>query len=153
LLLEASSHQAASDLYLEVAVESVDNSAPLTVGSNLYVRNWSTLRSRALVSSTLFYHDEISLDVTLLLQQIVERNLWNGNQFVTFRIRNDPLRPVQSSPGSRVVYSGLSCGANYGGGKKTRFLAFCCRFDNNYFFRCLSLRSSSGRLVRCSHHV
>jgi len=56
------------------------------------------------------------LDVSQLLQQIVERSGWTANNFVTFRIRNDPLRPVQATPGSRVVYAGDSCGANYNGG-------------------------------------
>lgn len=122
LLLEASSRQTVASngaLYLEVSYDAADSSAALTPGSNLFARSWSALRSSVLVNSTQFWHDEIALDVSQLLQQVVERNGWLPNQFVTFRIRNDPLRPVQTTPGSRAVYAGDSCGgggANYPGG-------------------------------------
>ncbi len=119
LLLETSSRQTlstAGSLYLEVAVETADNSAALTAGSNLLGRAWSQLRVATVVSTTQYHHDEISLDVTHLLQQAVERSGWQANQYVTFRIRNDPSRPLSAASANRIAYSGVLCGHNYNGG-------------------------------------
>jgi hypothetical protein len=115
LLLETNSRQlqaAAGTLGLEVTAEAVDNSSPLAPGSNLLSRSWSATRVAVTVTASQYWHDEVVLDVSRLLQEVVNRAGWSANQYVTFR--------VHTSGGSfgayRVAYSGVSCGPSYGGG-------------------------------------
>ena len=67
------------------------------------------------VTESLYMHDELSIDVSTLLQYIVSRNQWQPNNFVTIRIRNVPLRRIIS--GTRYFYAGDRCGSEYKGGE------------------------------------
>ena len=115
LLLETNSRQlqaTSGTLLLEVSAEQTDNSSPLFPGSNLLTRDWGTVRSIVTVSASQYWHDEVVLDVSQLLQQVVGRAGWSPNQFVTFRIHTSG----GASSANRVVYAGDDCGANNGGG-------------------------------------